>query len=125
MGCERYDVPGYAIDDMNQYAGFEGVETVQAAAALDGENGALTVCVINADLEEDQLLTADLRGFAGWRLEEHLEMHAGSGGLANTWDRPDTLVPRPVGGTALDGGILTAELRPASWNVFRFTDRKA
>ena len=29
--CGRYDVPGYAIDDMNQYGGFTGVQSVQAA----------------------------------------------------------------------------------------------
>ena len=32
--CDTYDVPGYAIDDMNQYGGFTGVKTIQAAAAL-------------------------------------------------------------------------------------------
>ena len=30
ISCDNYDVPGYAIDDMNQYDGFNGVETIQA-----------------------------------------------------------------------------------------------
>ena len=52
--CETYDVPGYAIDDMNQYGGFTGVKTVQAAAALQEEQGELNLFVINADLKEAQ-----------------------------------------------------------------------
>ena len=51
--CGCVDIPGYAIDDMNQYGGFEGVETVQAAAALNAEAGEMTVFVINADPNED------------------------------------------------------------------------
>ena len=124
VDCKKYDVPGYAIDDMNQYGGFEGVETIQAAAAYDEASGALTVFVINADLSEDQLLTADLRGFTGWKLDEHLEMHADAAGAANTWEHPDTLIPRPVQDTRFEGGILTAHLSRTSWNVFRFSKEK-
>lgn len=123
VDCDKYDVPGYAIDDMNQYGGFEGVETIQSAAALDEANGALTIFVINADLEEDQLLSADMRGFAGWKLVEHLEMHAAAAGAANTWEHPDVLIPRPVNDTRFEDGILTAKLNKASWNVFRFSNK--
>ena len=119
--CDKYDVPGYAIDDMNQYGGFTGADTIQAAAALNEEAGELTVFVINADLEEAQLFTIDARGFEGWRFVEHLEMHADSPDAANTFDRPDALIPHTVTDTRWDGGILSAKLEKASWNVFRFT----
>ncbi|MBR6891422.1 MAG: alpha-L-arabinofuranosidase, partial [Clostridia bacterium] len=118
--CEKYDVPGYAIDDMNQYRGFSDVDTVQAAAALDGEHGELTVFVINADLDLPQQLTLDARGFEGWRFVEHIEMHAKAPGDENTWERPDALVPRIVPGTRFESGKVTAKLEKASWNVFRF-----
>ena len=122
--CERYDVPGYAIDDMNQYGGFEGVPTVQAAAALNGEAGELTVFAINADLNEAQELTLDLRGFEGWRFEEHIEMFAKDPDAVNTWDHPDRILPRRNGDTRCDGGILTARLEKGSWNVFGFRSAK-
>ena len=122
--CERYDVPGYAIDDMNQYGGFSDVDTIQAAAALDEENGVMTVFVINADLEDAQQLTLDARGFEGWALRAHIEMHAGSADAANTWDHPDAIVPRDVPDTRFDSGIVTARLEKASWNVFRFSRAK-
>jgi len=119
--CDTYDVPGYAIDDMNQYGGFEKVETVQAAAALDPETGALTLFVLNADLREDQALTADLRGFGSLKLEEHTELYCEDAEARNTFEQPDRIVPRQNKESLLDAGVLTARLRKASWNVFRFT----
>ena len=118
--CERYSVPGYAIDDMNQYGGFEDVDTIQAAAAYDEENQELTVFVINADLENTQEFTLDVRGFAGYDLTQQIEMCADSPEDRNTFERPDVLVPRETKENRLDGGILTAKLKKASWNVFRF-----
>ena len=118
--CERYDVPGYAIDDMNQYGGFTGVQTVQAAAALNEEAGELTAFVINADLEEEQELRLEIRGFEGWRFEEHLEMAEADPEVFNSWEHPDAIVPRKNGKTKAEKGILTAVLKPQSWNVLRF-----
>jgi alpha-N-arabinofuranosidase len=123
VSCETYDVPGYAIDDMNQYGGFTGVETVQAAAALNEEAGELTVFVINADAEEDQELRLDARGFEGWTFEEHIEMYA-EADASNTWDHPDRILPRTNGETRAEKGIVTARLRKESWNVLRFTNRR-
>ncbi len=118
--CDRYDVPGYAIDDMNQYGGFEDVDTIQAAAALNEAAGEMTVFVINADLDNAQQLTLDVRGFEGWTFVEHLEMHAGSPDALNTWARPDVLVPRRVADTRCEAGMVSARLEKASWNVLRF-----
>ena len=122
--CDCYDVPGYAIDDMNQYGGFEGAATVQAAAALNEETGDLSVFVIQADLDEAQELSMDLRAFDGWTFAEHLEMHAERPDMANTWEHPDTLVPVRVTDTKMDGGMLRARLEKASWNVFRFRQKE-
>ena len=118
--CETYDVPGYAVDDMNQYGGFTDAETVQTAAALDEAAGELNVFVINADLAEDQELRLDVRGFDGWRLTEHVEMFAEHPDDANTWDDPGRILPRRNPDVRSEGGIVTARLRRASWNVLRF-----
>ena len=119
--CDTYDVPGYAIDDMNQYGGFTGVKTVQAAAAMDEETGELNIFVINADLNEEQELKIDLRAFEKWQLQEHTEMFAQNEKDASSFEHPDVLVPRKNGNTRIEGGILTAVLRKASWNVFRLS----
>ncbi len=120
ISCETYDVPGYAIDDMNQYGGFTGVRTIQAAAALDEEKEELNVFVINADLCEDQELNLDVRGFEGWNFKEHIEMFAENEDDADTWEDPDRILPKKNTATKAENGILTACLRKASWNVFRF-----
>ena len=118
--CETYDVPGYAIDDMNQYGGFTGVQTVQAAAALHEEAGEMAVFIVNADLEEEQELTLDARGFEGWEFKEHVEMYSEDPDARNTWDCPDRIVPRRNGKTKAEKGTVTAYLKKASWNVLRF-----
>ena len=118
--CETYDVPGYVIDDMNQYAGFENAETIQAAAAMDEERGVLSVYVINACLTERQALRMDLRGFTGWRYAGHTEMAVKHPDDANTYEHPDVILPRENRTTACENGVVSAELPPASWNVFRF-----
>ena len=121
LKCETYDVPGYAIDDMNQYGGFTGVQTVQAAAALNEEAGELTVFVINADREDAQELTLDARGFEGWKLAEHLEMYSEGEDCFNSFEHPDRIVPQVNRETRAEKGMLTALLHKESWNVFRFT----
>ena len=119
--CDRYDVPGYAIDDMNQYGGFEGVETVQAAAAFRSETSELTVFVLNADLKEDQLLTLNLKGFEPLKFIEHTELYSDDPDARNTFENPNMIIPKKNRDTSLSKGLLTAKLRKASWNVFRFS----
>ncbi len=120
LECEKRDVPGYVIDDLNQYDGFENVELIQAAAALDEETGTLTVFAINADTDEAQELTLDARAFEGWRFTEHIEMYANSFDDENSFEHPDTILPHVNTETAQDGGYVRALLKKASWNVFRF-----
>ncbi len=120
VDCETYDVEGYAIDDMNQYAGFEKAAYIQAAAALNEEENALTVFVINADWEGPQELTVDARGFAGWAFAGHTALYGNKDGDCNTFAHPDVLTPRDIPGTRCEKGLLTAVLPRLSWNVFRF-----
>ena len=121
ISCETYDVPGYAIDDMNQYGGFTGVQTIQAAAALNEAAGEMTVFVINADAAEEQELKLDARGFEGWQFAEHIEMFAEDPEAQNTWDHPDRILPVRNTETKAEKGIVTARLKKESWNVLRFT----
>lgn len=119
--CETYDVEGYVIDDMNQYGGFEGVDTVQSAAALNAEENELTVFAINADEEDAQELTLDLRAFEGWRFAGHTVMHAEHPEDRNTYEQPDVILPKENREAAFEKGICTAVLPPLSWNMFRLT----
>ena len=96
------------------------VHTVQAAAALNEEAGEMTVFVINADAEEEQELTLDVRGFEGWQFVEHIEMYAEDPAAQNTWEHPDRILPCRNAETRAEKGVLTAHLKKESWNVLRF-----
>ena len=120
VSCACYDVPQYAIDDMNQYGGFTDVQTIQAAAALNEEAGELNIFVINGDPAEAQELELDVRAFEGWQFTEHVEMSAENPTDANTYEHPDVIQPRVNGNTAPDGGYVKAVLKKESWNVLRF-----
>ena len=105
---------------MNQYAGFEDVASIQAAAALNEEKGQLTVFVINACLDEPQFLSMDMRGFDSWQYAGHSEMYAKHSGDMNSYEHPDLIIPTENRKTSCRNSILEAVLAPASWNVFRF-----
>ena len=118
--CEKYDVDGYAIDSMNQYPGFENVPYIQAAAAMDEASGELNVFVINGDWAEESEFTLDVRGFEGYEFKEHIAMYSADPNAANSFEKPDSIVPVKVNGTACHGGVLSAVLEKQSWNVLKF-----
>lgn len=118
--CAAYDVEGYAIDDMNQYAGFENVPYIQSAAALNEAEGEMAVFVINADDKESHALTLDTASFAGWEFKEHIAMFSDDPNACNDFDHPDAIVPAPVHETECKNGVVNAELKPLSWNMFLF-----
>lgn len=117
--CEKYQVDGYAIDDMNQYGGFEDVDYVQSACALNEEAGEMTVFVINADWEDEQDFTLDARGFEGWKFKEHVAMYAEDPDARNSFENPGALLPR-VENTQCEGGMIQTVLPKLSWHMFRF-----
>lgn len=121
VDCDTYQVNGYAIDDMNQYYGFEDVAYLQAAAALDKEETTLSVYVINADWEAPQAFTLDVRGFEGWRFVGHTYMRAETPGARNTFEHPNALLPQENHNARCEKGVCSAILPTLSWNVFRFT----
>ena len=119
--CEKYDVDGYVMDDMNQYVGFDQVDYIQSAAALNAEGTELSVFVINADWEDAQEFTLDVRGFEGWKFAGHSFMYSEDPEACNTFEHPDTLLPRNNPDAVFEKGVCSAVLPRLSWNVFRFT----
>ncbi len=120
VDCETFDIQGYAIDTTSQYPTREGQPYVDVAAALDEEKGELNVFVVNRDWEAGTTVELDLSGFAGLRFLEHIRMFSDDPDACNTWEDPERIVPEVYTNAALEGGKLTAELKPLSWNVLRF-----
>ena len=120
LECEKYDVEGYAIDDMNQYIGFENVDSIQTAAAMNAEGTELAVFVLNAE-EEEQTLELDLRGFEEISLKAHSALFAKTENARNTYADPNQLVPEIKTDAKMERGICNAVLPGQSWNMITFT----
>lgn len=119
LECEKYDVEGYAIDDMNQYMGFEDVDSIQTAAAIHPEGNELAVFVLNAD-EDSQELTLDLRGFEGINVKSHSALYAKAANDRNTYADPNRIIPEEQKNVKMEKGSCTAVLPGLSWNVITF-----
>jgi alpha-N-arabinofuranosidase len=89
------------------------------ATAVRAENGAVTLFAVNRHTEQPLSLTVDLRGFGPLRLSDHSALYDADRHAANTRDEPERVVPRPVWGTEVNDGRLSAALPPLSWNVLR------
>lgn len=119
--CDKYDVEGYVIDDMNQYYGFENVDYIQSAAAMNKEENELNIFVLNADWQDSQELVLDVRGFDGWSFAGHTMLYSEDLNARNTFEHPNQLLPRRNHDAKFEKGVCTAILPSLSWNVFRFT----
>lgn len=51
------------------------------------------------------------------RVKEHTVLHHEDLKAVNTQEHPDTVTPTKDGSSAVDGRILTAQLKHQSWNV--------
>jgi len=115
--CEKYDLESFAVDDVHKYHEQEGVDYVDSAAAYDEETGELTVFVINRDWEENADFELDVTGLKGFKFVEHTEMF--NDGKAKD-EKDPCWAPVPASGTTCNDMSVKAELKPLSWNVFRF-----
>ncbi len=93
------------------------------ATAVEGEDGSVTIFAVNRSMEEDILLTSDLRGFGALAVEEHIVLHHDDVKAVNTEANPQNVAPCAGTGGQMDGGVLSVPLGRLSWNVIRL--RKA
>ncbi len=119
--CETFDLPGYAINDTSQYTGKENVPFIDAASAWDKESNRLSVFVINRNEETSYPLNIDLKAFEGLSFTEHLELSSPDLDVKNTYENPNALLPVKNTASTFADGVLNAEVKPLSWNVFVFS----
>lgn len=96
----------------------EDVTDVESVAVYHEEKEEVTVFAVNRTLDEDIILTTDLRGMDGFQVIEHIVMEEPDLKLANS-SKVQNVVPKRVERSALDENVLMSELRRASWNVIR------
>lgn len=120
VDCDTYDIPSYIVDDTNEYYEQEGVDFIDTAAAYDKASGEVNVFVINRNWEASNDVELDLSGFEGLSFLEHIEMYTDDLTKANTWETPDAIHPVVNADAKFEGGKLSANVKPMSWNIFRF-----
>lgn len=120
VDCDRFDIPGYAMDDNSAYADHFGIPYLDTAAAFDAATGELNLFVLNRSWTDDSEVTLDVRGFAGARFVEQLELYSEDPDAANSYEHPDRIVPAVCAAADFAGGCVHSRVRKMSWNVFRF-----
>jgi alpha-L-arabinofuranosidase len=106
--------------DVTGTAAYGDVPAVDVLATVAEGDREMAVLAVNRHLSDSAQLTMTLRGLPGMRVTDHVTI----GGpdqvaTANSAERPEAVRPRPVAGTVVKDGELTAELGPASWNLIR------
>jgi len=98
---------------------FGDVPWLEAVAVWNEADKTLTLFAVNRHQTESLALAGDLRGFAGYRLIEHLVLEHSDPQARNTFAQPDAVRPHSRGDAQLTSGELTATLPGLSWNVIR------
>ena len=98
---------------------FDAVPYVDGVATWNEAAGELTVFAVNRNLSDALPITGDARGFAGYRVVEHITLTHPDLKAVNTHDNPDNVSPRSNGDAQIVDNELRATLAPASWHVIR------
>ncbi len=100
----------------------EDVTDVESVAVYREEEEELTVFAVNRTLDEDILLTTDLRGMEGYQVIEHIVLEDSDLKMVNSAGE-QRVIPKAVNRSSVDGGVMTSMLNRASWNVIRLGRR--
>ena len=99
-------------------ADYEGVPLLDVAATK-AEDGTVSIFAVNKDMQEDMLVTVDLRAFDLKKVEEHIVLHHDDVKAVNSEEHPLNVAPTAVQGGKIENGVLTVRLPALSWNVIR------
>lgn len=99
---------------------FCSVPYIDLAATIDKEKNLCIFCV-NKDLNEDFLLSIDLRAFSACYLTEHIVLSHPDKAAVNTKESPLQVVPRHGDKGCWENGYFQVSLPKLSWNVLRFS----
>jgi len=97
---------------------YEGVPVLDVAAPK-AEDGSVSIFAVNKDMQEDMLVTVDLRAFELKGVTEHIVLHHDDVKAVNSEANPNNVSPITVQGAKIENGMLTIKLPSLSWNVIR------
>jgi alpha-N-arabinofuranosidase len=110
--CDKYDSLEYT-----------DVPYLESVAVHNEEHNEVTIFAVNRNLNEAMELEAELAGFEGYKLAEHITMHHQDLKAVNS-AKGEVVKPETLNGGKLDGTKFQTRLPAASWNVIRFVKDK-
>lgn len=97
---------------------FTDVPYLEAIATFDEENESMAVFCVNKSLDDSAVLDVNLMDFDGYKPVEFISMDGYHKKDENSIENP-FVKPHNNPLPKMDGNILTAQLKPFSWNVIR------
>lgn len=121
MHASRYG-RGIAMDTkinapMYETKAFGDVPFIEAVAVLNEETTEITIFAVNRNQDESLALQANLNGFEGYKVKEHIVLESKDPKAVNSAEHPDTVVPHIV--EVVHEDDIIAVLPKLSWNVIR------
>ncbi|MEO3944288.1 alpha-N-arabinofuranosidase [Gorillibacterium sp. CAU 1737] len=98
---------------------YTDVPVLDTAVVYNEQNEELVIFAVNKSLEGELLLESDVRGFADYRIKEHLVLENADLLAKNTAQESDQVRPHNRGNAQVESGVLQAALPALSWNVIR------
>ena len=95
------------------------VPYLKVAVVHDETAGTLTLFALNRSLNEEMSLRVVAEGFAGFEIEQALQVCDADLQAVNTKAQPDRVKPSILSKVGATSAGLWATLAPASWNVIR------
>ncbi|WFU44240.1 alpha-N-arabinofuranosidase [Bradyrhizobium sp. CB82] len=119
--CDSYDSSYYDPRGVQELT-FQ-VSNVQylKVAAVAGEDGSLSLFLLNRDLKQEMEVNVEARGFGHVAVSQAIELRHDDLQATNTKNAPERVKPAPLQESAIEGGRLRAHLSPASWNVIHLS----
>lgn len=97
------------------------VPAVIFAGTYNEETKKISVFALNTNKTQVSETQIDLRSFENTSMTFRTELCGDDLSLTNSLENPDAVSPKKVELSQSDNGIYTVNLKPASWNVIRFS----
>lgn len=114
--------PGRDVPQRGFLPAVANVPDVDVAAALSADRRRLTAFVVNRSLDQTRPIKFSIAGFRSDAASATI-LSAPDAQARNTWEKPDTVAPRPFALPRAQANELTVEVPPHSLIVFTFQAR--
>jgi len=102
---------------------FTDVTDIESIAVYNEENNEVTIFAVNRNLQEEIILTCDVKSFNDYKIIEHIVLENNDMKIVNS-PKNEAVTPKCLDRSELNDGILTSSLGKASWNVIRLGKSK-